>query len=590
MTRRNVSAPPNPPLHRRTRLVSLCFNILFLCILGRLFYWQVIKHTSLQAEAEQQYTRIVPISAHRGKILTSDGYALVDNQKVYRLFAQPDVIQGQSAAISQSIAGLLAAEEYVGTDAAELKLTEEEWKLSVQTKLSDPNTKWATLKHRITEDTKQKIAAFNFPGVGFDPYEARSYPEASMAAHVTGFVGKDKEGEDQGYFGVEGALDRELRGQAQQKTFLKDALGFHLLFDHTPQVEKQDGRNITLTIRRDVQYAVEEILKKGIEKYGATAGEVIVMDPKTGKILALAAFPSYAQADFAKYDPVTYKNPLLTDNYEPGSIFKILTVAAGIDSKVITPETQCDICSSPRKIGEYTIKTWNEEYHPNITMTDALVKSDNVAMIFIAELLGKDRFLEYIRRFGIGDETRIDLQEDGSTPIRKDWKPIDLATASFGQGIVTNGMQMVRAVGAIANQGRMMRPTIIEKVSDPTTGTEVEVKPLLEREVVSPEAAKTVTQMMVFTAENGEAKWTASKAHIVAAKTGTAQIPIAGHYDPTKTIASFIGFSPPDNPRFVMLVKLREPSESQWAAETAAPVWYEIANRLFLLLNVPPDK
>ena len=182
------------------------------------------------------------------------------------------------------------------------------------------------------------------------------------------------------------------------------------------------------------------------------------------------------------------------------------------------------------------------------------------------------------------------MQEDSSTPLRKDWKPIDLATASFGQGIVTNSMQMVRAVGAIANHGLMMRPTVVEKVIDPAQGSAVPVEPIAERQVISAETAQQMTEMMVNTAENGEAKWTASKTHWVAAKTGTAQIPIAGHYDATKTVASFIGFAPPQNPKFVLLVKLREPTESQWASETAAPLWYEIANRLFLLLNVPPDK
>jgi cell division protein FtsI (penicillin-binding protein 3) len=576
--------------HRRTRFVLLCFDFLFLAVIARLFYWQVWSHASLKAEAEQQYKRVVPISAHRGKIFTSDGYRLVDNQTVYKVFAQPNVVQGNTTVISQALAGILAFDENPATDAATLKLAEVQWKSDIQTKLSDPEVKWVSLKNRITEETKQKIAALHFNGIGFDSYEVRAYPEASMAAHVSGFVGKDKEGQDQGYFGVEGALDRELRGQAQQKTFLKDALGFHLLSDTTPQVEEQDGRNVTLTIRRDIQYAVEQILRKGMEKYGAAEGEVIVMDPATGKILAMAALPSYDPATFQKFDPQTYKNPLLTDNYEPGSIFKVITMAAGIDSNVIKPETECPNCAGPRLLGNYTIKTWNNEYHPNITMTEALVKSDNVAMIFIAELLGKDHFLDYLHRFGIGDQARIDLQEDTNTPMRKDWKPIDLATSSFGQGIVTNGLQMVRAVGVIANQGKMMRPMIIEKVTDPATGSEVDVEPIMERQVVSPQTAQTVAQMMVFTAENGEAKWTASKTHLVAAKTGTAQIPIAGHYDDTKTIASFIGFAPPDNPRFVMLVKLREPTQSPWAAETAAPVWYEIANRLFILLNVPPDR
>ena len=391
-------------------------------------------------------------------------------------------------------------------------------------------------------------------------------------------------------FGVEGALDRELRAHSQEQTILKDALGFHLLFNQKPSTDVTNGRDVVLTIRRDVQYMLETMLQEGLQKYEASEGEAIIMDPKTGRILAMAATPSYDPAHFSNYDSGLYKNPALTDTYEPGSIFKILTVAAGIDTGAVKEDTQCTKCDGPRQINEYTLKTWNEQYHPNITVTDALAKSDNVAMIFVSELLGRDRFVDYIHRFGIGEPTHVELQEDTGTPLRKDWKPIDLATTSFGQGIVTNGLQMVRAVGAIANGGVMMRPTIISKVIDPTSGASVPVDPIIERQVVSPQTAQTVTDMMVHAAETGESKWAVSKTHLAATKTGTAQIPIAGHYDANKTIASFIGFAPPSNPKFVMLIKLREPKKSPWAAETAAPLWYAIAEKLYIMLNVPGDK
>jgi cell division protein FtsI/penicillin-binding protein 2 len=614
----------NDSAHNRTKILLLILVFLFLGVVGRLFYWQVLHRSTLQAQAENQYTRTVPVSAHRGKIFTSDGYMLVDNAKVYRLFAEPNVLKEDPAMIASALAPLLVnltpAPAPVPTPAVSSSgstmlatssatplplpaLTPaqiarataqqiESIRQDVLAKLSDKNSKWVALKNKIDEQTKQKIDDLHIHGLGFDEYEVRDYPEASMAAQVTGFVGKDKDGNDQGYFGVEGALDRELKGRAQQQSFLKDALGFHLLFDQQTQPQQTDGRDVVLTIRRDMQFAVEDLLQKGIEKYGAASGEVLVMEPSTGKILAMASWPSYDQAHFQDFDPSLYKNPSLTDTYEPGSIFKVLTVAAGVDSKVIDENTTCTSCASARQIGQYTIKTWNDQYHPDITMNDALAKSDNVAMIFISELLGKDRFLEYVHKFGIGDEAHIDLQEDTGTPLRKDkdWKTIDLATGSFGQGIVTNGVQMVRAVGAIANHGTMMRPTIIEKVTDPTQGTDSISTPVVERQVVSSTTADTVSKMMIYAAETGEAKWVASKHYLVAAKTGTAQVPIGGHYDDTRTIASFIGFAPADNPKFVMLVKLHEPKTSPWAAETAAPLWYEIANRLFLLLNVPQER
>jgi len=574
------------PSHRRTRVIFLLLDLAFVFIIARLFYWQVLNRDQLEAQAEQQYTRIVPTIGHRGKIYTSDGYLLVDNQKVYRLFATPQTLQENPNLIAQSLTSVLAQGDPTATTPAQLK----EIQQGLQTKLSDPHLKWVALKNQVDENTKKNIEALNIHGLGFDEFETREYPEASMAAHVVGFVGKDKDGNDQGYFGIEGALDRELRAHSQEQTILKDALGFHLLFDQQPSTDVTNGRDVVLTIRRDIQYMLETMLQDGLQKYEASEGEAIVMDPKTGRILAMAATPSYDPAHFQNYDPSLYKNPALTDTYEPGSIFKILTVAAGIDTGAVKEDTQCTQCDGPRQIAGYTIKTWNEQYHPNITVTDALAKSDNVAMIFVSELIGRDRFVDYIHRFGIGEPTHVELQEDTGTPLRKDWKPIDLATTSFGQGIVTNGLQMVRAVGAIANGGVMMRPTIISKVIDPATGTSVPVDPIVERQVVSPQTAQTVTDMMVHSAETGESKWAVSKTHFAATKTGTAQVPIAGHYDPTKTIASFIGFAPPADPKFVMLIKLRDPQKSPWAAETAAPLWYAIAEKLYILLNVPADK
>jgi cell division protein FtsI/penicillin-binding protein 2 len=585
--------------HSRTRAMLIALYFLFFCITLRLFYWQVLHRSTLQAEAQGQYLRTISSDAHRGKIFTRDGYTLVDNKKVYRVFAQPAELLEPPDKIVEKIAPFLVEKiatvsAEVASDSADvqpIQVDEDiaQLKVSLLKKLSDKEIKWVALKNKIDESAKKSIEELNIHGVGFDEYEARAYPEASMAAQIVGFVGKDKDGNDKGYFGVEGELDRELRGFTKPQTFLKDALGFHLLFGKTPEDEAIDGRNVVLSIRRDVQYMVEEMLKKGMQKYGASAGEVIVMEPATGKIVAMASFPNYDPNYFYLFPPELYKNPMVSSTYEPGSTFKVLTVAAGIDQGVIEENTMCTECAGPRKIAQYTIKTWNEEYHPNITITDALAKSDNVAMIFVAEKVGQEKFVDYVQKFGIGEESHVEMQEDTPTPFRKDWKPIDLATSSFGQGIATTGLQMVRAVGAIANGGKMMQPTILDKVIDPVRGTEVDVKPTMEREVLKPETATTVTRMMVHAANSGEAKWTRSKKYDVAGKTGTAQVPIDGHYDDKKTIASFIGFSPPENPRFVMLVKLREPQSSQWASETAAPLWYQIADKLYLLMNIPTN-
>jgi cell division protein FtsI (penicillin-binding protein 3)/stage V sporulation protein D (sporulation-specific penicillin-binding protein) len=333
---------------------------------------------------------------------------------------------------------------------------------------------------------------------------------------------------------------------------------------------------------------LEQKLKAGVEKYGAKSGEVVVMDPTNGAILGMANYPSYNQQTYFDFDPSLYKNPLAADAYEPGSTFKVLTVASGIEAGVITPDTACTKCSGPREISGYTIKTWNDTYNANISMKDALAKSDNVAMIFIAEKVGNEKFQDFLKKFKIGEASGIELQEDAATPLKKNWREIDLATSSFGQGIATTGLQMVRAVSAIANQGKMVKPRLIDSVL--VDGEEVPVKPEIVGEPISAATAQEVTDMMVYAAQTGESHWTNSKRYTVAGKTGTAQIPIAGHYDAEKTLASYIGFAPAYNPRFVMLVKLTEPSVSIWGSETAAPLWYSIANELFTRLNIPPDR
>lgn len=579
-------------LPTRGKLLSLSFYTGLLIILSRLFYWQIIQGSTLKAEAQDQYQRTVTEEGQRGRIFTSDGYLLVGNQLEYQLVAYPQLATRKPEEVVALIEPLLLDElkEYREASEAAIKTTiADNLKNTLQTRLTKPGAQWTSLFPHLHPATQEKIAAFQLPELGFEAQTARFYPEASMAAHVTGFIGKNDGGESVGYFGVEGALNKELSGRSQTTTLNTDALGFSLFGKHDDQPSTQ-GRDVVLTIRRDLQHLSEEMLTKGLEKYGAEAGEIVIMEPATGKILALATSPSYAQEEFNEYSPELYKNPALTALYEPGSVMKTLTVSAGIDAGVITPDTECPTCDGPRKIDKYTIRTWNDEYHPNITMKDALAKSDNVAMIYVAEQLGTDRYKDYIKKFGIGESLGIDLHEDQSTPFPEKWGPVELATRSFGQGVIVNSLQMTRAVAAIANDGVMMQPRIVEKVIEPS-GKEIPVEPKEVRRVISTETAQQVKDMMVYAAKNGEAQWVYPKHHTVAAKTGTSQIPKkeGGGYEEQGTIASFVGFSPPDHPRFVMMVKLVRPQSSPWAAETAAPLWYQTADKLFLLLNIPAD-
>lgn len=581
-------------LHSRFKLAFciLCFSLTL--VVSRLFYWQVVKGATLSSQATNQYQRTFTKTGHRGDILSFESYPLVSNEEVYRVFAQPSELTSKPEQIATALTSLIVEEDRVyleASGAAEKKHRESQVYTTLLEKLSDTEAKWVNVYQPISQNIKEKIATLDFHGVGFDPYQKRWYPEATMAAAITGFVGKNDIGEDTGYFGIEGALNKELMARNNTATILADALGFELFSNEDKKQPIIDGRSIRTTIRRDIQYLVWQALEEGIQKYGASAGEIIVLNPKTGEILGLAAAPTYDPRTFSEYDPQLYKNPSLTAAYEPGSTFKVLTVAAGIDSAEITKETTCPVCAGPRVFGKYTIKTWNDVYNPNITMEQGLAKSDNTAMIYIAEKLGPDRFKKYLQAFKIGEEIHLDMQEDTSTPFPPKMGPVELATISFGQGISITSMQLVRAISAIANNGTMMQPHIVASVTDPHSDTEVSVEPTQISQVVSPQTAKTVTEMMVTAAEGGEAQWVASKKYTIAGKTGTSQIPSQdGGYKEDATIASFIGFAPAHDPAFVLFVKLVEPTSSIWAAETAAPLWYSVANDLFIHLGIPPDK
>jgi len=588
---RSQSFPESTPPWRAVVLLG-CIIVLFVIILARLFYWQIVRGAELAQEASKQYQRQQVAIGERGKLFFADGQPLVTNQTRFRLIAQPHLYSTNPLDITNTLLGALTTDPFVTEEFSTESNTinANELKIKLLERMDQPDRRWVTILNTISQSTRDAIASLNIAGITFESYQVRTYPEASMAAHLTGFVGKNDDGGDQGYFGLEGALEHELQGRQLKTTVLADAFGRQLSAEQVLQASSLHGRDVTLTIQRDLQYLAERSLAEAMQRYQVLAGEIIILDPKTGDILALATSPSYDQARYNQYPASQYTNPSLSSLYEPGSTLKILTVAAGIDAGVIKPDTQCPSCAGPRKFGRYTIKTWNDQYNPNITMSQALAKSDNTAMIYVAEQVGAERMREYLENFGMGARLNIDLQGDRDTPFPKRWGPVELATISFGQGISTSSLQLMRAVATIANDGVMMRPRIVKSTTDPQTGEEKRIEPIDERRVISAESAKTVTEMMVEAAQTGEAQWVQSPTYTVAGKTGTSQVAAEGGYDETKTVASYIGFAPPEQARFVLLVKLVEPGTSPWAAETAAPVWYAVARELFLALHIIPDR
>lgn len=577
----------------RLKVFEITIFIIAIVLIARLFYWQFLadieKSESLGVENE--------IPATQGQIFTSDGFPLVTNQQAFLVFGKPQSLDKKAEDIAKLISPELISEKFttlsanVSEEQTRQKTEEIEKKTKeISDRLSKNSLLWVLLGRKVPLENKQKIEELNLKGIGFENDNKRFYPEASLAAHVLGFVGSDKFGRDTGYFGLEGYYNRQLRGKPGRASVDVDPLGIPILIGNYREIEPKDGSSLYLTIDRTIQFMVEKKLEEAVSRYGAKDGTVIISDPKTGNIIAMATYPNYGPAFFNEYDEKFFNNPAVADTYEPGSTFKVVTMAAALDASAVSPSDKCPVCASSRQIGGFEISTWNKKYYPNSTMTEIIQHSDNVGMSYVGEKLGLDKFYSYISKFGFGQKTGIDLQEEATGVIRNkgDWRPIDLVTASFGQGIAVTPIQIVQAVGTIANGGTLMHPKIVSKIA--SFDKEEMIKPEKGDQVISPKTAAQITEMMVNAVDKGEAQAFKPKGYRIAGKTGTAQIPVAGHYDSNKTIASFVGFAPANDPRFVMLVRFTEPTSSQFGSETAAPTFFSIAKELFNYFSIPAEK
>lgn len=560
MTEKNIKS--------RILLIIFLFVFLYFAIFSKLFHWQIVKAEELRTLSENQSSEELVTEARRGEVLTSDGFPLATNKISYLLYANPKLADNKN-----NYSELLA--KTLGIDQA-----------TISAKLSQ-DLFWVKLKERLTPEEKAKVEALGLEGIGFQEQTERFYPEASMAAHLVGFLGKNNAGENQGFFGLEGFYNSQMQGRDGRLYVVKDALSNPVVNDIREE-KTIHGRTLKLTLDRTIQYFAERRLKEGVLKYEAEGGSIIALDTKTGKILASASVPNFDPTNYYDFLHTSYKDPIISDLYEPGSTFKVLIMASALDMKKITPETKCTSCDGPVQVSGYTIKTWNSKYYPNATMKEVLQHSDNTGMVFIGQKMGPSATRDYLKRFGIGDITGVDLQGEVTGEIRDRWSEIDLATITFGQGISVTPLQLVNGVNAIANDGKLMKPYIVEKITT-SEGKEIDMKPQEVRRVIKESTSKVMTELMVNNVEAGESQWTKIEDYRVAGKTGTAQVPVAGHYDPNVTIASFVGFFPADDPRVTMLVLVNKPKTSIYGSETAAPIFFQVARDIIQHLEIPPS-
>lgn len=573
---KSLPTPQRQKSSQREKYLFLLSFFAFLLILSRFFYLQIVRGQEYAEQSQQHYQQIVPLTGERGKIYTSDNFLLAGNHVTYILYVAARNAAQNPDDYYQKLTSIIQTD--VEATPSIKPLTD--FKSQVLEKQN--GTGVVLLAKKINLDTKTAIQDLALTGLQFEKENIRFYPEGSLAAQTLGFLSHDGSG---GRYGIEGKLNKELEGKLAQSVRDVDAFKNPIFLSPDMIDHNLDGWDIYLTLRHDLQLLAEKTLSQDLEKYGASRGEIIITEPKTGKILALATFPNYEPAQYYNYSPDLYKNPAITDLFEPGSTFKILTVAAGIDAGLISPTTTCPRCGGPRAVGDTYIKTWNEVYHPNITVREALEKSDNTAMVYISDLLGPTRFREYLQIFGIGQPLSLELEEESPANFPQVWGVVETATRSFGQGVSLTSLQLIRAVGAIANNGVMMKPYLVEKADSHNDQEPYLTAPESLGQVIKPETARIVSEMMQTAASHGEAQYLYKNTSLIAGKTGTAQIPEAGGYS-DDTIASFIGFAPYNDPKFLMLIKFERPRSSPWAAETAALTWNNLAQKLFIIFNI----
>jgi cell division protein FtsI/penicillin-binding protein 2 len=444
---------------------------------------------------------------------------------------------------------------------------------------------WVPLTYGASQSVGETLSEWDIVGIKIEPRTRRTYPEGEMAAHLLGFVNDN----GNGFYGVEGYYHNLLRGKPGLQAGERSPFGEMIPLGVSRFVPPVRGAALYLTIDRGIQFVIERELERAVIEYGAQRGSVIVLNPKTGALLGTVSYPAYDPNNYAVSDESLFFDPIVSEQYEPGSVFKIITMAAGLDAGVVVPN-KVIYDGGTIEVGGRVIYNWDRQGHGQVDMIDVLAQSLNVGVAQVAIELGKDRFYTYVKRFGFGRLTEIDLGNEGpgtlKTPKDAAWHASDLGANSFGQGIAVTPLQMAVAVAAIANDGQMMKPYIVQRIV--SNEQDIAVNPIITRRAVSAETAHTLTDMLATALERANSE-ALLPGYRVAGKTGTAEIPVPGGYHPTLTLGSFAGYLPADDPQVLVLVIIDRPLGSRWGSKTAAPTFKRIAEQLVVLLDIPPD-
>ena len=534
-----------------------------LIIVARLFQFQVLEARELAANGDELRNYSATRLPVRGSILDRHGTILAAPGNDFEVDASPALLIGdQMDDIATALAPLLQESRFQILETIQ--------------KAKDGALPWVTLARRVSPELAEQIQALPYAGLYLEPVPRRLYPQGNLLSHALGYVNFEGEG----LSGVERYYQDLLGGRAATEQRSGDPAA---LRTNLPVV---DGADLVLTIDRTVQYVVEQHLEQALKEYAAQSGTIIAMDPRTGEILAMASRPDFFPYHYADFPVETLSNPAVSMQYEPGSVFKLVTVSAALDSGVATPQTSF-VDSGVFEIGGITVRNWCRCGYGLIDVTTIIKESINTGTTFLSTLMGPDILYDYVSRFGFGRPTGIDLSAEYRGEVHMPdsplWSDSFLGTNSFGQGIAVTPIQMISAAAAVANRGVQMQPHLVKEIHYPDGRVEV-IKPQVMSLPIRPETADALLGITILSGELAS-----FEGYVVAGKSGTAQIPEAGGYNPTDTIASYIGWLPADAPQLIVMVKLNRPQTSEWGSQTATPTFAGLAQELVLLLDIPPD-
>ena len=562
---------------RRTHRLTwrLIFLILVLMagtggVVARLVQVQVIDHDYYAAQAEEEHLHETTVREPRGAILDRNGYPLATTTIAFDVYVDPRSWANAATAIS----GAATLAPLIAREPAEL----------IEAVVNFEQGDYLAARS-VSADVGLQLLEQAPVGVKLVETGLRSYPEGDLASVLLGFLGRDQEG----LAGIEAAYDVELGGVPGVVYFERDGLGNPIPFGRWLGTKPVAGGDIRLTIDRYIQRLVERTLALEVARHEATGGTIIVMDPHTGAVLAMASEPTFSLSALDLDDEeqtALYRQRAITDVYPPGSVMKTLTMAAAIDSGLVGPGTTYLDTGAAEVEGADPILNWDFSAHGITTMTDVLRFSLNTGAVWVSRVLGPERFYDYIGRYGFRRPTGVGLGGDSAGLVRlpgdDDWYPIDLATNSFGQGISVTPLHMISAVSALVNGGLLMRPYIVQEVSSPDERRVYE--PVVVQRAVSEETSRTLVQMMNAVVDGMPGHLAQVAGYSVGGKTGTTTF-----VDRPETIASFVGFAPVDDPALIMLVKIDAPQDSQLGGVVAAPIFSDLAPRILSYLGVQPN-